>query len=136
VTPPVDRSRFGLPPVLWLWGPVVLCMAAIFVVSSLSRAPLPEGMSDKTGHVLGYAGLGLTVARALAGGLGRRFGIRGAVLAVAITVAYGMTDEFHQRFVPGRSSDIRDVYADAIGAIASTAVLWAWGIIRPRSDDV
>jgi len=54
--------------------------------------------------------------------------------AVAITTAYGCSDEWHQSFVPGRDADLRDVWADAVGAVAGAAACWAWGIIRSRSD--
>ena len=114
---------------LLLWGPVVVYMAAIFYVSSLSEAPLPPGFGDKPSHSLAYLGLAITIARALAGGLPARIGMRTALVAVLVTIAYGVTDEFHQSFVPGRSAELYDLYADAIGAIIGTAACCAWGII-------
>ncbi|MEZ4273606.1 MAG: VanZ family protein [Myxococcota bacterium] len=33
-----------------------------------------------------------------------------------ITILYGLVDEFHQSFVPGRSPDLLDALADAAGA--------------------
>ena len=121
---------------LRLWGPVIAAMAVIFFVSSLSEAPLPDGMSDKSGHGLGYASLGFTVVRAVAGGLPRRITWRIAFIALAICIGYGVSDEWHQSFVPGRTSDVADVYADAAGACVAAAVCWAWGILcsRPASS--
>jgi VanZ family protein len=110
-------------------------MAAIFHVSSLPNAPLPGDMSDKTGHVLGYAALGVTIVRALAGGLPRRITARVAATAIAISVAYAISDEVHQRFVPGRSAEVADLYADAAGALLAAIVCWAWGILAVRADD-
>ena len=52
-----------------LWGPVVAYMALIFLISAQPKAPLPSQLSDKQGHSIGYMGLAVTVARALAGGL-------------------------------------------------------------------
>ena len=124
-------SRIGAPT-LRLWGPVVAYMALIFFVSSLHQAPLPEGVSDKSAHGLGYSGLGITVVRALAGGLPRRISPGVAVAAVMIATAYGATDEFHQRFVAGRSAELADLRADALGAIAGAMSCWAWGIISIR----
>jgi VanZ family protein len=109
-------------------------MAVMFYVSSLPEAPLPEDVSDKTGHVLGYVILGLTVVRAVAGGLPRPITLRAAVIAIAITVAYGISDEFHQAFVAGRTAALDDLYADATGAILATIACWAWGIISTRRD--
>ena len=54
---------------LSLWVPVVLYMAAIFFVSGLQVAPLPEEVSDKTAHIWAYAGLAVLSVRAVGGGL-------------------------------------------------------------------
>jgi VanZ family protein len=110
-------------------------MAAIFYVSSLPEAPLPPGFGDKPSHSIAYLGLAMTIARALAGGLPARIGMSTAVASVLLTIAYGVTDEFHQSFVPGRSAEAYDLFADAIGAIAGTAACWAWGIISRSPDE-
>ena len=107
-------------------------MALIFFLSSLHDAPLPPGMSDKSGHGLGYIGLSVLIVRAMTGGLPRPVSLRVAVAAVALTVAYGASDEFHQRFVAGRSSDVADLGADAAGAGIGAAACWACGIISMR----
>ena len=120
---------------LLLWGPVIVAMAVIFVISSLSDAPIPGGMSDKSGHALGYTLLGLTVVRAVAGGLPRRITPRIAATAIAITVGYGVSDELHQSLVPGRSAEVADLYADAAGAATATIVCWAWGILAVRASN-
>jgi VanZ family protein len=109
-------------------------MALIFVISAQSKAPLPPELSDKQGHSIGYMGLAVTVSRALAGGLARGTSLPTAVAAVAISSAYGASDEWHQSFVPGRSSDVHDWYADTLGALAGSGACWAWGIIRSRAD--
>jgi VanZ family protein len=119
--------------VLRLWAPVVAVMVVIFSLSSLQDPPLPDDLSDKSGHGLGYAVLGVTVVRALAGGLPRPVTLRIGVTAVAITIGYGVTDELHQSFVPGRSAEVADLYADGLGALAATIACWAWGILRGRS---
>ena len=109
-------------------------MAAIFLASAQPDMRAPEGFTNEQAHSAGYAGLGALVARALAGGFGVRLPWWRAVGAVAITTVYGCSDEWHQSFVPGRFADLRDVWADAVGAVAGTAGCWAWGIIRSRSD--
>jgi VanZ family protein len=55
------------------------------------------------------------------------FGVRlrpwvGLSLAIAVGTAYGASDEWHQSFVPNRSSDSGDLAADAVGAAAGAAV--------------
>ena len=128
---PTSRSRL-----LQLWAPVVVYMGVIFYLSSMTEPPLPGGVSDKSAHAAGYSLLALLVTRALAGGLWRRVTLRAALLAIAITVAYGVSDEYHQSFVAGRDSDIHDVYADATGACIGAIACWACGIIGPRLRDV
>jgi len=118
--------------VVVLWGPVAGVMALIFYLSGLSDPPIPSAMSPTVGHWLGYALLGVAVARALAGGLPRRITPRIAAAATLICVGYGVTDEFHQSFVPGRVADVADLYADAAGAMAAVAACWAWGILSAR----
>lgn len=114
------------------WGPVVAVMAVIFYVSSLSDPPLPGQVPAAFGHWAGYALLGVTVARAFAGGLPRRITPRIAVATIVVCVAYGVTDEYHQSFVPGRVAEVADLYADAAGAVAAVAACWAWGILAVR----
>jgi VanZ family protein len=109
-------------------------MAMIFFVSSLPKAPLPPTVSDKSGHLLAYLGLSVLAVRAVAGGFSRRVTGRVALGALIITIGYGAFDEIHQWFVPGRSAELADWYADSIGAFAGVVASWAWGIIRPRVD--
>lgn len=126
-SPPAATS----PGVLALWVPVLVYMGIIFGLSSTAALPdLPAGLSDKSAHTLVYSGLGALLVRALARGSWP--GVTPLVLigAVVAAVLYGVTDEVHQRFVPGRQSDVLDLAADGIGAGASAAAIWAWGIIR------
>ena len=115
---------------LWLWLPVIAYMAGIFYASSLPNPPVPAGVSDVSLHEAAYFGLTLLLIRALA--RGRWSGVTMATLASAwmIAVAYGVTDEWHQSFVPNRFAELRDLGSDAIGAFVATVVAGAWGIIR------
>jgi VanZ family protein len=115
---------------LWLWGPVLIYCLFIFSLSSVSAVPaLPGGMSDKTAHTLLYSGLGLLVARALAGGIGRPVPLRVVVTAVLFAGAYGLSDEAHQLFVPLRQFDLLDIAADVVGGGIGSGLLWLWSIL-------
>jgi VanZ family protein len=105
-------------------------MAAIFAASSLSNPPVPSDVPDYSLHGTAYAGLTLVTIRALA--RGRWSGVTAGALAGAwaIAVLYGVTDEFHQSFVPNRTPELRDLRSDAIGALAAIVAVKAWGIIR------
>ena len=117
---------------LFKWGPVLIYMAVIFFVSSLEQPPLPAGVSDKPAHAFGYFGLGMVIARALAGGLPPRITLRQALLGLVLASLYGVTDEVHQHFVPGRTADIADWYSDSIGSALGLFGCWAWSIIFAR----
>jgi VanZ family protein len=123
--------------ILWRWAPVAMYMAAIFFVSADSAPPAPSAVSDKVLHLLAYAGLAVTVCRAVTGGLPPRITRRQAMVTLLVTIGYGISDEIHQMSVPGRSPDVYDVLADAAGAVIGLTVCWAWGIIRvpdPKSQ--
>ncbi|MBX9690479.1 MAG: VanZ family protein [Candidatus Obscuribacterales bacterium] len=53
----------------------------------------------------------------------RRF-LRLVGLPLLLTIAYALTDEWHQAFVPGRSSVITDVIIDSTGACLAALVCW------------
>ncbi len=54
-----------------------------------------------------------------------------ALASLGFCVAYAMTDELHQYFVPGRSSQIRDVGIDSLGALCGILIsLGIWVLIR------
>lgn len=109
-------------------------MAVIFYLSSLHQAPLPPGVGDKPAHAFGYMGLGVVIARALAGGLPPRITLRQLLAGLAIASLYGVTDEWHQSFVPARSPEVFDWMSDTIGAALGLLACWAWGIIRPPAS--
>lgn len=107
-------------------------MAMLFGFSSLSTVPTPPGgFSFYDAHIAAYAGLGLLTTRALAGGLPdvRWLSICGAIL---ISSLYGVSDEYHQIFVPGRTFDRLDIVADIAGSTVGAIGAWTWSIIRRR----
>jgi VanZ family protein len=115
-------------------------MAIIFAASSIpALGALPGGISDKFAHGVGYGLLGAVLIRALAGSRLKGVTWSRAGLAVLLATLYGVSDEFHQSFVPGRSPDRLDVLADCIGAALAVVVIAgaarAWGILKfsPRS---
>jgi VanZ family protein len=115
-----------------LWGPVVAYMAMLFTFSSFSTLPSPPGgFSFYDVHIAAYAGLGALTARAAGGGL-RDISWRAVCAATVIAALYGVSDEYHQTFVPGRSFDVLDIAADAIGSVVGSSAAGAWSIIRRR----
>ncbi len=110
-------------------------MAAIFVASSGPGVPLPPGRNlDKVLHAGAFGVLSALAAWALTRGRLRSATWRLLLGAWLISTAYGVFDEAHQYFVPGRQPDVADVAADALGALAAAAAIRAWGIISRGSE--
>jgi VanZ family protein len=102
-------------------------MAVIFTLSSQSTLPrgpdpLHEVVMRKLAHFGEFALLAALVARALGGPL-----LPGtAVRALGIAVAYAISDEIHQAFVPLRTPSPIDVLIDTAGALTALAILRLW----------
>jgi VanZ family protein len=78
---------------------------------------------DKTAHVVLYGGLAAIVSVGIHRN-GRATPLWAQFLGpVAVVLAYGMADEFHQLFVPKRSFDPYDLLADVTGALLVQAIL-------------
>ena len=108
-------------------------MAVIFVASSRAKAEMPDfGALDlpakKAGHLLVYALLAFAWMRGLS--FGRPPTLRDAALAVLLSAAYGLTDEYHQSFIAGRNGNLVDVGIDAIGALLGVSVARALRLAR------
>jgi VanZ family protein len=107
-----------------LWGPAIAQMGLIFVLSGIPNlTQLPGDLSDHAGHAVGYAILAAAVLRATSGGTWAGVSGVAAMQAWLFTVGYGITDELHQRLVPGRTSALDDVLADAAGAAVALVVI-------------
>lgn len=122
------RPNLGARRLASLLIPPLAVMAAIFYLSDQPNLVPTHGVFQtvvrKTFHVTEYAILTFAWWRAVHG-LVRNLG-KWAELAVAVsvTLAFSISDEFHQSFVAGRHGTPRDVAIDAIGmAIAVVLVL-------------
>jgi VanZ family protein len=55
---------------------------------------------------------------------------RTAVFAILVSVLWGLSDEIHQAFVPGRSSEVADFVADVVGSVAGVV---GWHLFSNRT---
>jgi len=101
------------------WLPVILVCALIFICSSIPGTDIPSVIAsqDKTMHFLIYAALGFFFIRALRGGVKERPAYKLVVFSVFFGLIYGLSDETHQLFVPGRCFDLWDLAVDCLGTL-------------------
>lgn len=147
--PPAEAWPLGR--LLRTWGPALTTMAVIFWLSSqpqlggphwleelvrgwLQEGPLLERVlplvawvepyTSWVGHLVAYGCLAL----ALLWGIRRQWPARPGAwrLAWLGALLYGLTDEWHQHFVPGRHADWRDLLTDGIGAGLALAAAYFW----------
>jgi VanZ family protein len=89
----------------------------------------------KCAHLTEYAVLALLLWRALRQPVRndpRPWNWREARLALLMVMLYAATDEFHQLFVPERTSLVSDVMIDTAGGAAGLFALWILGRWRKR----
>jgi VanZ family protein len=102
---------------LTLWLPVVAWAALIFTLSSIPNLSTAEGalgdILSSGAHAVEYAVFGALLLRALDARLA----------AFAAGIAYAITDEIHQSFVPGRQSSVVDLLVDAAGLSVGIVLL-------------
>ena len=106
--------------VIWFQLPAIAWAAAIFIQSSMSYIDTPDlgfDMQDKLFHAIEYAILGFLLRRALVFQSNPFLHRHAGWLTILIGSIYAISDEIHQFYVPGRSSDIGDVVADIVGII-------------------
>jgi VanZ family protein len=129
-----ERTRhfleYRLPAILWA--------LVIFTASSIPGSKFPKfilRVNDKVIHVTIFLVLGLLVFRALEPRIRKNsFDWLRAIISTSVVTAYGALDEIHQIFVPGRTADVWDATADALGAVLSALILFL--IFRWRREGV
>jgi VanZ family protein len=114
--------------ILRRWGPPLLWLGAILTATSLPSRVLPDATfryADKALHFTMYAGLAFLFARAM-DDPARTPRYRAVLAAFLLTMAIGALDEWHQKFIQGRSTELADWIADSAGGLlgASTWMLF------------
>jgi len=110
----------------WLgaFGPALAYMLLIWVLSSFPiQLPLERiPFRDKAVHFVEYGTLGALLSHALRVTYAKWRLLSVWSCAALVTTLWGAIDEIHQAFVPGRNSDVADLVADAVGALAGAAI--------------
>ncbi len=112
--------RFQLPAIAWA--------GLIFLLSSIPASKMPKlahYINDKVEHAGEYFIFGVLLYRAFEPARNRnRFSWFRLIIPVLIVIVYGLSDEYHQGFVPGRSVDLRDVMADTTGGLLAALAIY------------
>jgi len=132
-----ERPGKTIRQLLWDWLPPLACMGLIFVLSAQSHLPSAPGpwldtLLKKAGHAFVYGVLALLYQRALRPHIRAPRVLR--IASVSLAVAYALSDEYHQTFVPGRSGRWLDVGIDGAGMCGAMLLSWWLERRRARSD--
>jgi VanZ family protein len=155
----ITRREERLQTLLW-WLPVIAWAAIIFFMSTrtfgspFSNRLLRDLLSllhlkvshhtfyilatgfRKLGHFTEYGVFAIFLYHALGREHGRAWNPKKALACILLAGLYSLTDEFHQRFVPGRGPSIVDSGFDTVGATLGMAVVYFMrrGRIEPAAD--
>lgn len=105
----LERNSF------FAWTFVIIIAVGIFYVSSLQGGQTGSGgksIIPIVYHISAFFALALFLFIASLRGE-KNAGI--IIFALLVAIFYGISDEIHQIFVPGRSSSLGDVFLDSIG---------------------
>jgi len=129
------------------YGPVIVWVLLIFVGSGnvlsaehtsillpLVKWMLPSASAEflasfhfllrKAGHLTEYAILAMLGARAFRYSTHQFIKSHWFAFSLLMAVAYSLTDEFHQSFVPSRTASIYDCMIDSAGALIALIIIW------------
>ncbi|WDP92254.1 MAG: VanZ family protein [Desulfobacter sp.] len=109
---------------LLYWLPLIgLCTAIIW--QSSFPSPIKEDLfefQDKWLHFTAYAVMAWLAARTMDMERPGITGIRLFLAAAGFAILFGLSDEIHQSFVPGRTASLWDWAADILGSTAGAGL--------------
>ncbi len=133
--------KYSINYIFWFWLPPLGYMVAIFYMSSLSNPQIGGDTPDYILHSIGYFVLTLLLIRLLLAEQPRLLlkittifsGSRNidhsllfwqivSLSGVLIAVFYGISNELHQYFIPGRHCSFNDILANAFGALVAYGI--------------
>jgi VanZ family protein len=129
---PAIRQRLETGALPWRLAPPLLYVAVISLASSVSPRAT-TAVSGNVFHPVEYAGLAFLLQYALHTGFARPPRPRRLALAAVLAAAFGVVDELHQAFVPGRDASALDVALDAAGALLGSALYLALAALAARA---
>lgn len=129
------RSRFAVVSSLQRWFPAGIYMIFIFSLSQRSFDDVSLAFSSNSFHPPEYATLGIFLAWAWYPVLVERGLFPFASRIFSLGFLYGVSDELHQSFIPGRFPSIADLFLDLLGlCLGLSLFLMALGMIIWHKD--
>lgn len=106
------------------WLPAFACMAVIFYASSVPGKCIPGlfKFQDIIFHFVAYLIFSFFLSRAIKNTILGISNLKLIAFTVLLVTCYGISDEFHQAFVPGRSVSGFDVLIDSLGGFFGSLV--------------
>ena len=116
----LEKRKVGL-----IYIPLIIYWLILIVGTSLPVDRLPLiGLSDKLNHLFAYFGLSILLNLTLIYQRKSRLLFDKATLVtIIICLFYGVIDELHQIFIPGRFAETLDWVADSLGTLIGVLVL-------------
>ncbi|RPI20246.1 MAG: hypothetical protein EHM61_27455 [Acidobacteria bacterium] len=105
------------------WLPAIVFASLIFGLSAMSSPPGTDLAPDYLGHSIEYGLFAMTLLWGLTAGGCKSVTLFRGLGAWFMALAFAITDEFHQSFVPNRYPSWHDVLADAVGAALFITVM-------------
>ena len=111
----MKKAIFTLLPLLYM---ALIWTLSSFPADAIVNTPFSfDTLLKESLHLIEFAILYWLIAFAfMAHG---RWTERTSLIAAAIAILYGLTDEIHQSFVPARSATVIDFVKDTIGVLVS-----------------
>ena len=108
-----------------VYVPLIVYWIMLFIATTIPVSSLPSvDVSDKLKHFGAFLGLSVLLSLTLIYQnkilLFKKYFM---IAAFVISSLYGLLDEIHQSFVPGRNSEFLDWFADSVGAAIGVVII-------------
>jgi VanZ family protein len=111
--------KYWAPPIVWA---LLIFLFSAYPTGRASEIHWKDFIVKKTAHVIEYGIFAALTYRGLISSGAKK--ANAGIYSILIALLYGLSDEFHQSYTPGREPRVRDVVFDTIGAIASIYSIW------------
>ena len=102
--------------------PAILIATTIFILSNQSRLPIDLSSfanEDKLAHLIAYFAFGVSLIIFITGNFPTLKKSKVILWTIVVGAIFGISDEFHQSFIPNRTADVYDWLTDCAGILLS-----------------